>query len=148
MRLYDAIETYRRRGERLIIIAGAGYGSGSSRDTAAKAPWLAGVRAVIAESYERIHRSNLVNMGILPLQFREGTNRHDLGLDGSETFSVAVDFVGERPQASLRVRRSNGDEKAMAVDVRLDTEDEVETWRNGGFFGRFLNGRIPELPLE
>lgn len=136
MRMWEAIETYQKRKQRLIIIAGADYGQGSSRDWAAKGPRLAGVEAIVAEGFERIHRTNLVGMGILPLQFEEGTTRNSLKLDGTETYSV----LGEPApgvKLTLVIKRRNGDTIDVPVDCRLDTHDEVVTYEAGGVLQRF-----------
>ncbi|MFO1113379.1 MAG: aconitate hydratase AcnA [Rhodospirillales bacterium] len=134
MSIYDASMLYQADGVPLVIIAGAEYGTGSSRDWAAKGTRLLGVRAVVAESYERIHRSNLVGMGILPLQFKSGVNRKTLGLDGSETFDV-TGLGGEiRPMmpVTLIVRRADGRSEEVPLVCRIDTLDEIEYYRNSG----------------
>lgn len=136
MRMWEAIEAYQERKQRLIIIAGADYGQGSSRDWAAKGPRLAGVEAIVAEGFERIHRTNLVGMGILPLQFEEGTTRKSLNLDGTETYSV----LGEPApgvKLTLVIKRRNGEVVEVPVDCRLDTHDEVVTYEAGGVLQRF-----------
>jgi aconitate hydratase len=136
LRMWEAIERYRARRQPLIIIAGAEYGQGSSRDWAAKGPRLAGVEVVLAESFERIHRSNLVGMGILPIEFLPGSNRRTLGLDGSELY----DLEGEpAPGAilTLRIRRRDGREDGLPVRCRLDTDEELRTYRAGGILLRF-----------
>ncbi len=134
MSIFDASAAYRSAGIPLIVLAGKEYGSGSSRDWAAKGPMLLGVRAVIAESFERIHRSNLVGMGILPLEFAAGENRATLGLDGEETFDIAG--LGERivPRSTIEVRATDaaGGTKSFRAVVRIDTPDEAEYYRNGG----------------
>ena len=135
-RMWEAIETYMERKQPLIIVAGADYGQGSSRDWAAKGVRLAGVEAIVAEGFERIHRTNLVGMGVLPLEFKLGTDRKTLGLDGSETYDV----VGERlPRADLTliVTRANGDVEEVAVTCRLDTAEEVSIYEAGGVLQRF-----------
>ena len=129
-RIFEAIETYQARQQPLLVIAGQLYGCGSSRDTAAKAPWLAGIRLVIAESFERIHRSNLVNMGIAPLQFPEGVNRHTLKLTGEETFDVV--FNDALTKAELTVTRPNGEQVCVTLEVRMNNESERNTYRQGG----------------
>ncbi|HKA43447.1 MAG TPA: aconitate hydratase AcnA [Burkholderiales bacterium] len=133
MPIFDAAQVYRSRGVPLILIAGREYGAGSSRDWAAKGPALLGVRAVVAESFERIHRSNLVGMGILPLELR-GTRREDLQLDGTETFDVAGldDDLQAQAALSLRVRRSTGSMDQFAVTCRIDTDEELLYYRHGG----------------
>ena len=134
--MFEAIETYRRRGQPLMVIAGRAYGCGSSRDTAAKAPWLAGVRAVVAESFERIHRSNLVNMGVAPLCFAAGANRHSLGLDGSETFDIAFDR--RLTSARMTIHRAGGGRETVPLVLRLDNEAERETFHHGGLLARMF----------
>ena len=136
MRMWEAIETYMNRKQPLIIIAGADYGQGSSRDWAAKGVRLAGVEAIAAEGFERIHRTNLIGMGVLPLQFKAGTNRHTLQLDGTETYDV----VGERkPRGDLTlvIHRKNGETVEVLVTCRLDTAEEVLVYEAGGVLQRF-----------
>jgi aconitate hydratase len=135
MFIYDASLRYREEGVPLAILAGKEYGSGSSRDWAAKGVALLGVRAVIAESFERIHRTNLVGMGVLPLQFRPGDTAAGLGLTGQETFhieGVAAALDGGGRTATVRAVVDGGAEKRFTVDVRVDTPQEVEYYRNGG----------------
>ncbi|GAB3409628.1 Fe/S-dependent 2-methylisocitrate dehydratase AcnD [Massilia agilis] len=135
-RMWEAIEIYMERKQPLIIIAGADYGQGSSRDWAAKGVRLAGVEAIVAEGFERIHRTNLVGMGVLPLEFKPGTNRLTLGIDGTETFDV----VGERtPRATLTlvIHRKNGETVEVPVTCRLDTAEEVSIYEAGGVLQRF-----------
>lgn len=135
-RMWEAIETYMERKQPLIIIAGADYGQGSSRDWAAKGVRLAGVEAIAAEGFERIHRTNLVGMGVLPLEFKPGVDRHTLGIDGSETFDV----VGERiPRSTLTlvIHRKNGERMEVPVTCRLDTAEEVSIYEAGGVLQRF-----------
>jgi aconitate hydratase len=134
--MWEAIETYMERKQPLIIIAGADYGQGSSRDWAAKGVRLAGVEAIAAEGFERIHRTNLVGMGVLPLEFKPGTDRHTLGIDGSETYDV----IGERlPRATLTlvINRKNGERLEVPVTCRLDTAEEVSIYEAGGVLQRF-----------
>ncbi|MFJ7884948.1 Fe/S-dependent 2-methylisocitrate dehydratase AcnD [Pseudomonas sp. NPDC096917] len=136
MRMWEAIETYMDRKQPLIIIAGADYGQGSSRDWAAKGVRLAGVEAIAAEGFERIHRTNLVGMGVLPLEFMPGTDRKTLQIDGSETYDV----VGERtPRATLTlvITRKNGERVEVPVTCRLDTAEEVSIYEAGGVLQRF-----------
>jgi aconitate hydratase len=138
MRMWEAIETYMSRGQPLCIIAGRDYGQGSSRDWAAKGVRLAGVEAIVAEGFERIHRTNLVGMGVLPLQFRDGEGRHTYAIDGTETFEV----IGEpapRAELSLVMHRANGEQAAIAVICRLDTAEEVEVYAAGGVLRRFAH---------
>ncbi len=135
-RMWEAIETYMQRKQPLIIIAGADYGQGSSRDWAAKGVRLAGVEAIAAEGFERIHRTNLIGMGVLPLEFQPGTTRETLGIDGTETFDV----VGERtPRAtlSLVIHRRDGETVEVPVTCRLDTAEEVSIYEAGGVLQRF-----------
>ncbi|MDQ4145873.1 MAG: aconitate hydratase AcnA [Actinomycetota bacterium] len=134
MTIYDAAMKYAEENVPLIILAGKEYGSGSSRDWAAKGPRLQGVRAVIAESFERIHRSNLVGMGILPLQFSEGDNAESLGLTGKETFDIEGIEDSLEPQKELTVvaRSDNGDEKRFTSLCRIDSDVELDYYRNGG----------------
>ncbi|NOH23170.1 Fe/S-dependent 2-methylisocitrate dehydratase AcnD [Vibrio europaeus] len=135
-RMWEAIETYMNRKQPLIIVAGADYGQGSSRDWAAKGVRLAGVEAIVAEGFERIHRTNLVGMGVLPLQFKSGTNRKILELDGSELYDVIGDI---KPGADLAlvVIRANGEKFDVPVTCRLDTADEVSVYNAGGVLQRF-----------
>ncbi|AMN50915.1 Fe/S-dependent 2-methylisocitrate dehydratase AcnD [Psychrobacter sp. P2G3] len=136
MRMWEAIETYMNREQPLIIIAGDGYGQGSSRDWAAKGVRLAGVEAVVAEDFERIHRQNLVGMGALPLQFEEGTTRHTLKIDGSETFDVTGE-VSAGGLMTLVINRADGSKTETPIICRLDTADEVKMYNAGGMLQRF-----------
>ncbi|USD51329.1 Fe/S-dependent 2-methylisocitrate dehydratase AcnD [Vibrio sp. SCSIO 43153] len=135
-RMWEAIETYMNRKQPLIVVAGADYGQGSSRDWAAKGVRLAGVEAIVAEGFERIHRTNLVGMGVLPLQFKDGVNRNTLELDGTELYDVIGDIT---PGADLAlvITRANGDKVDVPVTCRLDTEDEVHVYKAGGVLQRF-----------
>lgn len=142
-RMWEAIETYMQRKQPLIIVAGADYGQGSSRDWAAKGVRLAGVEAIVAEGFERIHRTNLVGMGVLPLQFKAGVNRDSLQLDGTELYDV----MGEiKPGADLAlvITRTNGEKLDVAVTCRLDTEDEVHVYQAGGVLQRFAQDFLSE----
>ena len=142
-RMWEAIETYTQRKQPLIIIAGTNYGQGSSRDWAAKGVRLAGVEVLIAESIERIHRTNLVGMGVLPLQFKDGETRHTYNIDGTETF----DIVGEiTPRCDLTVvmTRENGEVVKFPVLCRLDTSAEVDVYTNGGILQKFAKDVIAE----
>ena len=135
-RMWEAIETYMDRKQPLIIVAGADYGQGSSRDWAAKGVRLVGVEAIVAEGFERIHRTNLVGMGVLPLEFKPGVNRNTLNIDGTETYDV----VGERtPRATLTlvIHRKNGETVEVPVTCRLDTAEEVSIYEAGGVLQRF-----------
>ncbi len=136
MRMWEAIETYMGRKQNLIIIAGADYGQGSSRDWAAKGVRLAGVEAIVAEGFERIHRTNLVGMGVLPLEFKPGTDRKTLALDGTETFDVKGDIV-PRGELTLVIHRQDGQTVEVAVTCRLDTAAEVRVYKAGGVLQRF-----------
>jgi aconitate hydratase len=136
VRMWEGIETYMQRKQPLIIIAGADYGQGSSRDWAAKGVRLAGVEAIVAEGFERIHRTNLVGMGVLPLEFKAGVNRKTLGLDGTESYDV----VGERRprcELTLVIHRRNGERVEVPVTCRLDTAEEVAIYEAGGVLQRF-----------
>ncbi|SAL88316.1 aconitate hydratase [Caballeronia arvi] len=135
-RMWEAIETYMERKQPLIIVAGADYGQGSSRDWAAKGVRLAGVEAIVAEGFERIHRTNLIGMGVLPLEFKAGANRQTYGIDGTETYDV----IGERkPRADLTlvIHRRNGERVEVPVTCRLDTAEEVSIYEAGGVLQRF-----------
>jgi len=134
MSIYDASMHYQSHGTPLVVLAGAEYGTGSSRDWAAKGTRLLGVRAVIAESFERIHRSNLVGMGVLPFQFKDGTNPQSLNLDGSETFDITGlgDEIKPRQDASLVIHRKGGSSEEVPLTLRIDTPIEVDYYRNGG----------------
>ncbi len=136
MRMWEAIETYMQRRQPLIIVAGKDYGQGSSRDWAAKGVRLAGVEAIVAEGFERIHRTNLIGMGVLPLEFKPGTDRHTLALDGTETYDV----VGERTpgaELTLVVHRRSGETVEVPVTCRLDSDEEVSIYEAGGVLQRF-----------
>ena len=140
MRMWEAIETYMNRKQPLIIIAGKDYGQGSSRDWAAKGVRLAGVEAIVAEGFERIHRTNLVGMGVLPLEFKAGTDRKTLGLDGTELYSV-IGNIAPRSTLTLVIERATDEGKSEMVEVpvtcRLDTEEEVSVYEAGGVLQRF-----------
>jgi len=136
MRMWEAIETYMSRKQPLIIIAGADYGQGSSRDWAAKGVRLAGVEAIVAEGFERIHRTNLVGMGVLPLEFLPGTTRKTLGIDGTETFDVTGSRT-PRAQLTLVIHRKDGSQVQVPVLCRLDTAEEVSIYEAGGVLQRF-----------
>lgn len=142
--IYEAAMRYKASGTPLVIVAGKEYGTGSSRDWAAKGTRLLGVRAVIAESFERIHRSNLIGMGVLPLQFHHGSDRHRLALDGSELFDLSGLNDGLRPGSALNltVRRIDGSRLEVEVLCRLDTLDEVEFYKNGGILHYVLRNMM------
>ena len=131
--IYEASMHYQEEGVPLIVLAGIDYGMGSSRDWAAKGTFLLGVKAVIAKSYERIHRSNLVMMGVLPLQFQEGEDADTLGLDGTETFEIDVDDdLTPRQAITVRAAKQDGATSEFTTIARVDTPIEVEYLRNGG----------------
>jgi aconitate hydratase len=134
MSIYDAACKYRESNTPLVVLAGQEYGTGSSRDWAAKGTRLLGVRTVIAQSFERIHRSNLVGMGVLPCQFKEGTGPQALGLDGTETFDLpeVSDDLQPRQETGLVIHRSDGRTDTVPVIVRLDTPVEADYYRHGG----------------
>ena len=136
MRMWEAIETYMNRGQNLIVVAGADYGQGSSRDWAAKGVRLAGVEVIVAEGFERIHRTNLIGMGVLPVQFHEGITRLTLGLDGTETYSILGD-VAPRGELTLVISRANGEMVELGVTCRLDTAAEVDVYKAGGVLQKF-----------
>jgi aconitate hydratase len=131
--IYDAAMRYIAEGTPLVVLAGKEYGTGSSRDWAAKGTVLLGVRAVIAESFERIHRSNLVGMGVLPLQFHNGDTADSLGLDGSETFSISgVAGIEPRQDVEVKVTESDGSTRSFSARCRIDTYNEIEYFNAGG----------------
>jgi aconitate hydratase len=133
MPIYDAAMRYKADGVPLVVVAGKEYGTGSSRDWAAKGTNLLGVRAVIAESFERIHRSNLVGMGVLPLQFADGVDRKSLRLDGSETFTIEnVAALRPRQDVHVTLTRADGTSETVATRCRIDTVNELEYFLNGG----------------
>ncbi|PIE41913.1 MAG: Fe/S-dependent 2-methylisocitrate dehydratase AcnD [Gammaproteobacteria bacterium] len=136
VRMWEAIETYMNRQQPLIIVAGADYGQGSSRDWAAKGVRLAGVETIVAEGFERIHRTNLVGMGVLPLEFTAGENRQTYAIDGTETFDVRGD-IAPRATLTLIIHRSNGETIEVPVTCRLDTAEEVSVYAAGGVLQRF-----------
>ncbi|WP_142849338.1 aconitate hydratase AcnA [Telmatospirillum sp. J64-1] len=144
MFIYDASMKYQQAGVPLVIIAGQEYGSGSSRDWAAKGTALLGVKAVIAESFERIHRSNLVGFGVLPLQFMEGTSRKTLNLDGTEIFDISGLSQGIKPrqEVTLRITRKDGSNQTVPLLCRIDTLDEVEYYRHGGILHYVLRSLV------
>ncbi len=144
MAIYDAAMRYMEDGVPLVIVAGKEYGTGSSRDWAAKGTRLLGVKAVIVESFERIHRSNLVGMGVLPLQFQPGTNRETLKLDGSETWDITGIGGGITPRMDVAcaVNRADGSSEAVTLTCRIDTLDEVEYYRHGGILQYVLRNML------
>jgi len=146
MPIYDASIKYQASGTPLVIFAGQEYGTGSSRDWAAKGTRLLGVKAVIAQSFERIHRSNLVGMGVLPCQFMDGTNALTLGLDGTETFDLTGLDDGIRPRqvVTLVIHRASGGKQEVPVTVRIDTPIEVEYYLHGGILPYVLRQLIAQ----
>jgi aconitate hydratase len=136
MRMWETIEIYMQRKQPLIIVAGADYGQGSSRDWAAKGVRLAGVEVIAAEGFERIHRTNLVGMGVLPLQFKPGTTRHTLHIDGTETFDVLGDYAAGATLI-LIITRQNNEQVQVPMTCRLDTAEEVRIYEAGGVLQRF-----------
>ncbi len=145
MRMWEAMETYLQRQQPLIIVAGADYGQGSSRDWAAKGVRLAGVETVLAEGFERIHRTNLIGMGVLPLEFKLGTNRITLGLEGSEIFEVQGPLQ-PRADLTLLIQRKNGEQVSVPVTCRLDTAEEVSVYEAGGVLQRFSQDFLASRP--
>ena len=145
MPIYDAAMRYMQEGTPLVVIAGKEYGSGSSRDWAAKGAALLGIKAIIAESYERIHRSNLVCMGVLPLQFNDGESAQSLGLTGNETFSMTGISAGIEPRqtVSVSVVRQDGSRTTFDTMVRIDASAEVEYFVNGGILQMVLRQLLP-----
>jgi len=144
MPIYDAVVEYKKRGTDLVVIGGKEYGTGSSRDWAAKGTKLLGIKAVIAESFERIHRSNLIGMGVLPLQFINGVNRQNLKLNGSELFTVSKLENGIKPseEVELEIKYNNGEIKKVKVLSRIDTKNELEYYKNGGILQYVLRNMI------
>ncbi|MHC4810702.1 MAG: aconitate hydratase, partial [Planctomycetota bacterium] len=137
--IHAASLNYRKAGVPLVVLAGKDYGMGSSRDWAAKGTFLLGVRAVIAESFERIHRSNLVGMGVLPLVFKDGQNAASLGLDGTEHFDIHVDdSLVARQDVAVVARKADGTEVRFTTTCRIDTPVEVDYYRNGGILHTVL----------
>ncbi|EKD75118.1 MAG: aconitate hydratase, partial [uncultured bacterium] len=144
MSIYDAAMKYQKEKISLVVIAGKEYGTGSSRDWAAKGPSLLGVRAVLAESFERIHRSNLVGMGILPLEFHENINRLTLKLRGDETFTIKGLSASLKPKAILTVVMTRADKSTeeIKMHLRIDTENEVEYYRHGGILQYMIRNML------
>jgi aconitate hydratase len=139
--IYDAAVKYKAEGVPLVVFAGQEYGTGSSRDWAAKGTMLLGVKAVIAESFERIHRSNLVGMGLLPLTFKDGVSRKTLGLKGDETIDiVGLDGLSPRMDIKLVITRADGSKQEVELLCRVDTADEVEYYKHGGILQYVLRG--------
>jgi aconitate hydratase len=147
MPIYDAAMEYKKRGIPLVIFGGKEYGTGSSRDWAAKGTLLLGVKAVIVESFERIHRSNLVGMGVLPLQFKEGTTRQTLGLKGDEILDIVGVEAGLKPRMELTLSihdATGGAPREEKLICRIDTLDEVEYFRHGGILQYVLRSLLKE----
>jgi aconitate hydratase len=144
MSIFDAAMRYQKEGVPLVVVGGKEYGTGSSRDWAAKGTRLLGIRAVLVESFERIHRSNLVGMGVLPLQFKDGMTRQSLKLDGSEVFDVTGIAQGVKPgmDVPVAIRRADGKVDRIVVSCRIDTLDEVEYYRHGGILPYVLRGLL------
>tara|TARA_B100000401_G_scaffold62891_1_gene37211 strand:- start:315 stop:842 length:528 start_codon:yes stop_codon:yes gene_type:complete len=144
MPVYDAVEEYKKRGTDLVVIGGKEYGTGSSRDWAAKGTKLLGVKAVLAESFERIHRSNLIGMGILPLQFINNKNRKNLNFIGSELLSILNIEKGINPgdQIDVEIKYQSGDVKKIKMLCRIDTKNELEYYKNGGILQYVLRNMI------
>ena len=144
MPIHDAVVEYKKRGTDLIVIGGKEYGTGSSRDWAAKGTKLLGVKMVLAESFERIHRSNLIGMGILPLQFTENMNRNNLNLVGSELISVEDLESGFSPSGNIvvEIKYLSGDIKKINTLCRIDTKNELEYYKNGGILQYVLRNMI------
>ena len=144
MSVYDAVVEYKKRGTDLVVVGGKEYGTGSSRDWAAKGTKLLGVKVVLAESFERIHRSNLIGMGILPLQFLENMNRKNLKLDGAELISVIDIEKGLNPsdKIKLEIKYLSGDIKTINTLCRIDTKNELEYYKNGGILQYVLRNMI------
>ncbi|PYJ40878.1 MAG: hypothetical protein DME86_10740 [Verrucomicrobia bacterium] len=149
MSIYDAAMRYAKEKVPLVVLAGHEYGTGSSRDWAAKGTRLLGVQGVVAASFERIHRSNLVGMGVLPLQFLEGTNAQTLKLDGSETFSVTglSESMGPGQQVMLEIQRAGGTD-SIPVKLRIDTPIEVDYYRHGGILPFVLRELLAKNRLD
>ncbi|MCF6274369.1 MAG: aconitate hydratase, partial [Robiginitomaculum sp.] len=133
MSIYEAAMKYKDDGKDLVILAGGLYGNGSSRDWAAKGTILLGVKAVIAKSFERIHRSNLIGMGVLPLEFADGEGWQELGLDGSETIDIGgIKDITPRSNIDVQITDKDGKTKTIKARIRIDTENELEYYRHGG----------------
>ena len=144
MPVFDAVVEYKKRGTDLVVIGGKEYGTGSSRDWAAKGTKLLGIKAVIAESFERIHRSNLVGMGILPLQFKEGFDRKKLNIKGTELFTI-IDIekgINPRAEVSCEIKYADGSSKTIKLLSRIDTENEIEYYKNGGILQYVLRNML------
>ena len=145
MSIYDASMKYQEAGTPLVVIAGKEYGTGSSRDWAAKGTILLGVKAVVAESFERIHRSNLVGMGVMPLVFKDSVTRESLNLDGSETYDISGLAGDMKPQqdVTMTITRADGSSQDVALMSRIDTLDEVDYYRHGGISVSYTHLTLP-----
>ena len=146
MTIYDAATRYQAEGVPLVVVAGMQYGAGSSRDWAARGPRFLGVRAIIGGGFERIHRSNLIGMGVLPLQFPEGVDRNTLAIDGTEIIDVAG-LAGElmpRMDVACRITRTDGSSETIPLICRLDTSFEVECYLNGGILHYVLRDKLQQ----
>ena len=145
MPIYDAAMKYKTEGVPLVVFAGKEYGTGSSRDWAAKGTILLGVKAVVAESFERIHRSNLIGMGVLPLQFKDGQSWSSLGLDGSEQVTIeGIGAINPRQDLDVVIKKANGETVTASTLVRIDTENELDYFRNGGILHYVLRNLARE----
>jgi aconitate hydratase len=145
MSIYDAAMRYQAEGTPLVIFAGKEYGTGSSRDWAAKGTFLLGVKAVIVESFERIHRSNLVGMGVLPLVFKDGKTRTDLKLDGSEKVTLTgLEVLSPRMDVTVTIERKDGSKESFTVLCRLDTEEEISYFKSGGIL-QYVMGNLTNV---
>ena len=144
MSVYDAAIEYKKRGNDLAVMAGKEYGTGSSRDWAAKGTKLLGIKAVIAESFERIHRSNLIGMGVLPLQFKDGFDRKKLNITGEELITIVDIDKGIKPrdEVSCEIKYKDGTSKTIKVLCRIDTQNEVEYYKNGGILQYVLRNML------
>jgi aconitate hydratase len=144
MSVYDAAVEYKKRGNDLVVMAGKEYGTGSSRDWAAKGTKLLGIKAVIAESFERIHRSNLIGMGVLPLQFKGGFDRKKLNITGEELITIIDIDKGIKPrdEVSCEIKYKDGTSKTIKVLCRIDTQNEVEYYKNGGILQYVLRNML------
>jgi aconitate hydratase len=144
MSVYDAAIEYKKRGNDLVVMAGKEYGTGSSRDWAAKGTKLLGIKAVIAESFERIHRSNLIGMGVLPLQFKGGFDRKKLNITGEELITIVDIDKGIKPrdEVSCEIKYKDGTSKTIKVLCRIDTQNEVEYYKNGGILQYVLRNML------
>ena len=142
--VYDAVVEYKKRGTDLVVIGGKEYGTGSSRDWAAKGTKLLGIKAVLAESFERIHRSNLVGMGVLPLQFKEGFDRKKLNITGAELITIVDIEKGVKPRAEVtcEIKYKDGTIKKIQALSRIDTENEIEYYKNGGILQYVLRNML------